>query len=200
MRINQSINCDASLEDSLRHSRHATSAAQEALDVLMIKYPLCQLAIDSTSAKPTPPPGGSATQDTPLPDAPATAPVATEDWKTVEGKATQRKKRNEEEDKKRAKEISDKPLMTKNGGQGKNSHQPRPTNTSAKKTWVDVVKNGAINVQIVLGNGNLGLTTPMKKRGERRGGAARRLMKKEEDRERGAKGRGNDSPEEITRR
>jgi hypothetical protein len=35
------------------HSRHATSTAQEALDALMIKYPPCQLAIASTSAKPT---------------------------------------------------------------------------------------------------------------------------------------------------
>jgi hypothetical protein len=38
----------------------------------------------------------------------------------------------------------------------------------AKKTWADVVKAGGINVQIVLGNGNLGLV-PQRKRGERRG-------------------------------
>jgi hypothetical protein len=35
---------------------------------------------------PAPPPGSPATQDTPLPNAPATAPVETEGWKTVEGK------------------------------------------------------------------------------------------------------------------
>jgi chromosome segregation ATPase len=115
---------DASLEHSLMHSCHAISTTQEALDALMIKYPLCQLAIDSTSAKPTPPPGSSATQDTPLPKAPTTAPAETEGWKTVEGKATQRKKRNEEANKKRAKETSDKPPTTKNSGRGKNSHQP----------------------------------------------------------------------------
>jgi hypothetical protein len=98
------------------HSRHATSATQEALDALMIKYSPRQLAIDSTSAKPTPPPGGPATQDTPLPDAPATAPMEMEGWMTVEGKATQRKKWNEEAEKKWAKEPSNKTLMTKNGG------------------------------------------------------------------------------------
>jgi hypothetical protein len=104
--------------------------------------------------------------------------MLTDSWNTVEGKATQRKKQNEEADKKRAKEMSDKPPTTNNSGRGKNSHQPRPTNTSAKKTWADVIKTGGINVQIVLGNGNLGLTTPTRMRGERRGGAARRLAKK----------------------
>jgi hypothetical protein len=67
-----------------------------------------------------------------------------------------------------------------NGGRGKSTHQHRTNIPSAKKTWAEVVKSGGINVQIVLGNGNLGLATPpMKKRGERRGGAARRLGSKE---------------------
>jgi hypothetical protein len=52
----------------------------------------------------------------------------------------------------------------------------------------------------VLGNGNLGLTTLMARRGDRRGGAAWRLAKKEEDGERGVKRRGNDSLEEIYHR
>jgi hypothetical protein len=68
---------------------------------------------------------------------------------------------------------------------------------SAKKTWAEVIKSGGINVQIVLGNGNLGLTTLTMKRGERRGGAARRLMKRGENGERGATGRGKGGPEEI---
>jgi hypothetical protein len=182
------------------HSCHATSAAQEALDALMIKYPPRQLAITSTSAKPIPPPGGLATQDIPLPNAPATAPMETKGWKTVEGKATQRKKKNEEVGKKWANEMSDKPLTTKNGGWGKNSHQPRPNNASTKKTWADVIKNGGINVQIVLGNGDLGLTTPTKMRGERRGGVAWRLAKRGVDGERGTTGRGKVGPEEITSR
>jgi hypothetical protein len=81
------------------------------------------------------------------------------------------------------------------GGRGKNSHQPRMTNTSAKKTWAEVVKSGGINVQIVLGNGNLALATPpMKKRGERRGGAARRLGRKEGVGERGEERRGKVGP------
>jgi hypothetical protein len=115
---------DASPKHSLMHSCHATSATQEALDALMIKYPPCPLTIASTSVKPIPPPSGPATQDTPLPDAPTTAPVETEGWKTVEIKGTQRKKKNEVVDRKWAKEMNDKPPTMKNGGRGKNSHQP----------------------------------------------------------------------------
>jgi hypothetical protein len=115
----------------------------------------------------------------------------------LEGKATQRKKWSEAGSKQRAMEMSDKPLRTKNGGRGKNSHQPRPNKTPAKKTWADVVKNGGINVQIVLGNGSLGLTTPTKMRGERRGGVAWRLAKSEVDGERGAVGRGKGGLEET---
>jgi hypothetical protein len=126
------------------HSCHATSAAQEALDALIIKYPPRQLAIASTSAKPMPPPDGPATQDIPLPDAATTAPVEMEGWKTVEGKATQRKKKNEEAGKKWVKEMGDKPPKTKNGGRGKNSHQPQPNNTSAKRTWADVTRTEAL--------------------------------------------------------
>jgi hypothetical protein len=78
---------DASPEHSLMHSCHATTATQEALNSLMIKYPPHQLATATTSATPTPPPDGPTTQDTPLPDTPATAPAEKEGWKTVEGKA-----------------------------------------------------------------------------------------------------------------
>jgi chromosome segregation ATPase len=56
-------NRDASPEQSMRHWHYATSAAQEVLDALRIKFPPCRLAIDSTSAKPSPPPGGPAMQD-----------------------------------------------------------------------------------------------------------------------------------------
>jgi hypothetical protein len=42
----------------------------------------------------------------------------------------------------------------------------------------------------VLGNGNLGLTIPVTRRGERRGGAAQRLAKRGEEGERGMVGRG----------
>jgi hypothetical protein len=115
----------------------------------------------------------------------------------VQGKATKRKKKNAEAVKKTGKEMDDKTPMTKNGGWGKNSHQPQLNTTSGKKTWVDVVKSGGINVQIVLGNGNLRLTTPRTKREERRGGAARRLMKRGGNGERGATGRGKGGLEEI---
>jgi hypothetical protein len=95
--------------------------------------------------------------------------LLTDGWKTVEGKATQRKKKNENTDKKWMTETSDKPPTLKNGGRGKNAHQPGANTTSTKKTWADVIRNVRINVQIVLGNSKLGLTTPTKKRGERRG-------------------------------
>jgi hypothetical protein len=178
------------------HSQHATSAAQDALDALMRKYPPRPLAITSTEAMTNPLPDSNAVQDTTLPDAPTTtAPAEKDGWKTVEGKAAQKKRRNEKADNKRATGTSDKPPTTKTGGRGKNSHQPRTTNTSAKKTWAEVVKSGGINVQIVLGNGNLGLATPpTKKRGERRGGAARRLGKKAGIGERGEEGRGAGGP------
>jgi hypothetical protein len=118
----------------------------------------------------------------------------------VEGKATQRKKKNAEADKTHATETNGKPPTTQNGGRAKKPHQPTKTNTPAKKTWGDVVRTGGINVQLVLGNGNLGLTTPMKTRGERRGGGAWRLVKRRVDGERGAMRRGKGGPEEITSR
>jgi hypothetical protein len=163
------------------HSQHATSAAQDALDALMRKYPPRPLAITSTEATTDPLPDGNAVQDTTLPDAPTTtAPAEKDGWQTVEGKAAQKKRRNEKAHNKWVTETSNKPPTTKTSGRGKTSHQPRTTNTSAKKTWAEVVKSGGINVQIVLGNGNLGLATPpTKKRGERRGGAACRLGRKE---------------------
>jgi hypothetical protein len=183
---------DASPEHSLMHSQHTTSAAQDALDALMCKYPPRPLAITSTKATTDPLPNSNAVTDTTLPDAPTTAAPAEKDgWKTVEGKAVQKKRRNEKADNKWATETSNKPPTTKTGGRGKNSDQPRTTNTSAKKTWAEVIKSGGINVQIVLGNGNLGLATPPpKKRGERSGGAARRLGRKEGVGERGEEIRG----------
>jgi hypothetical protein len=71
------------------------------------------------------------------------------------------------------------------------------TNTPPTKTWADVVKAGGINVQIVLGNSNLGLTTSTQKRGERHSGAAWRLAKRRDDGESGMMGRGKEGPEKI---
>jgi hypothetical protein len=150
------------------HSQHATSAAQDALDALMRKYPPCPLAITSTEVTTDPLPDSNAVQDTTLPDAPTTTALAENDgWRTVEGKATQKKRRNDKANNKRAATTANNTPTTKNGGRGKNTHQPRTNTPSAKKTWAEVVKSGGINVQIVLGNGNLGLTTPMTRRGER---------------------------------
>jgi hypothetical protein len=177
------------------HSQHATSAAQDALDGLMRKYPPKPLAITSTEATTDPLPNSHAVQDTTLPDAPTTTVPAEKDgWKTVEGKATQKKRRNDKADNKWVATTANNTPTTKNGGRGKNTHQPRTNTPSAKKTWAEVVKSGGINVQIVLGNGNLGLTTPTTRRGERRRGAARRLGKKAGVGERGEEGRGAGGP------
>jgi hypothetical protein len=183
---------DASPEHSLMDSQHATSAAQDALDALMRKYPPRPLAITSTETTTDPLPDGDAVQDTTLPDAPTTtAPAEKDGWKTVEGKAAQKKRRNDKADNKRAMETSNEPPTTKTGGRGKTTHQPRTNTPSVQKTWAEVVKSGGIDVQIVLGNGNLGLaTSPTQKRGERRGGAVRRLGRKEGVGERGEERRG----------
>jgi hypothetical protein len=192
--------CHASPEHSLMHSQHATSAAQDALDALIRKYPPCPLAITSTDVTTEPLPDSNAAQDTSLPDAPTTTALAAKDrWKTVEGKEARKKRRNEKADNKLAATTASKTPKTMTGGRGKNTHQPRMNTPSAKKTWAEVVKSGGINVQIVLGNGNLGLTTPMARRGERRWGVTWRLAKKEEDGERGVMRRGNDGLEETQR-
>jgi hypothetical protein len=151
----------------MMHSKHVTSAAQDALDALMIKYPPRPLAISSTEAKTDPLPDSPAVQDTTLPDAPTTTtPVDTDRWKTVEGKATQKRRRNDKADNKQATiTANNTPTMT-TGGRGKNTHQPRTNTPSTKKTWAEVIKSGGINVQIVLGNGNLGLTRPTARWGE----------------------------------
>jgi hypothetical protein len=145
------------------HSQHATSATQDALDALMCKYPPCPVAITLPEATTIPPPDSPAIQDTTLPNAPTTtAPVEKDGWKTMEGKAAQRKRRNDKADNKRDATTTNNTLRMKNGGRGKTTHQPQMNTPSATKTWAEVVKSGGINVQIVLGNGNLGLTTPVK--------------------------------------
>jgi hypothetical protein len=134
----------------------------------MCKYPPYPLAITSSEAKTDPLPDSTTIQDMTLPVAPTTtAPVERSGWKTMEGKATQKKRRNNKADNKWAViTVNNTPTM-KTGGRGKNTHQPRMNTRSAKKTWAEVVKSGGINIQIVLGNGDLGLTTPMARSGER---------------------------------
>jgi hypothetical protein len=162
---------DASPEHSMMHSKHATTAAQDALDALMIKYLPRPLAISSTNATTNPPPESPAAQDTTLPDAPTTAPAETAGWKTVGGKATQKKMESEKADNKQMTRTASHTHTTKNGGRGKNTHQPHKSSIPTKKTWAEVVRCGGINVQIVLGNGNLGPATSTVRRGERHGGA-----------------------------
>jgi hypothetical protein len=143
------------------HSKHATSTAQDALDALMIKYPPRPLAVTSTEATTDPLPESPAPQDTTLPDAPTTAPVGNKGWKIVQGQAMQRKRKSEKAGYKQTITTDTNTPTTKNSGRGKNTHQPRQKTPSAKKTWAQVMKSSGINVQIVLGNSNLGLAAPM---------------------------------------
>jgi hypothetical protein len=92
--------------------------------------------------------------------------------------------------------LHDKTPNNKHGGQCKKANQPTYTtgNHHAMKTWADVVKGGGIHLPIVLGNGNLG-TILAEGKGQRRGGAAWRLGKRNGLGERVAMERGKDSPE-----
>jgi hypothetical protein len=92
-----------------------------------------------------------------------------------------------------------------NGEWVKKNHQLTTKNYHDTKTWADIVQSGGINVQIVLGNGNLGqaiLVRMTGERRERRGGTTQRLRKRSgvgtgESGERGALGKGNVGPEVI---
>jgi hypothetical protein len=177
------------------HSKHATSTAQDTLDALMVRYPPRHLVITSTKVTTDPLPNSPAVQDTTLPNTPTTtAPAEDDGWKTVEGKAMQKKRRNDQADNKWAATSANNTPTMKNGGRGKNTHHPRMNTPSAKKTWAEVIKCGGINVQIVLGNGNLGLTTPTTTSGERQGGPPWSLGKKAGVGERGEEGRGMGDP------
>jgi hypothetical protein len=118
-------NRDASPEHGLMHWQHTTSTAQDALDALMRKYPPCPLVITSTKVTTDPLPDSNAAQDTNLPDAPTTtAPAEKDGWKTVKGKAVQKKRRNDKADNKRAATTANNTPTTKTGGRGKNTHLP----------------------------------------------------------------------------
>jgi hypothetical protein len=110
-----------------------------------------------------------------------------------------------EVDNTRMETAHEKTLMKQNGEWVKKNHQPMMKNYHDMKAWADVVQSGGINIQILLGNGNLGQATPVRmtgERGERRWGTTRRLRKRSragigESGERGALGRGNVGPEVI---
>jgi hypothetical protein len=184
---------EASPVHSLMHSRHATTAAQEELDALANKSsPSSLTTMPTAAAQPTPTtaaeptPKTSAEPDVPLPDAPAAAPVATEEWRIARGKAARRKAKAAEAKKKWTATLRDETPNKTNGGRGKKAHQPRNNtgNHRAAETWADVVRRGGINVQIVLGKGNLRTTKPETGKKERRDGArdgaAHRLGRKRE--------------------
>jgi hypothetical protein len=174
-------------EYSLMHSQHVTSTAQDTLDAVMHKYPPRPLMITLTEVRTNPLPDSNAIQDTTVPNTPTTTTLEEKDgWQTVEAKAVQKKRRNNKANNKWAMTNTNYTPKTTNGGSGENTYKPWINTPSAKKTWAEVIKSGGINVQIVLGNSNLGFAIPpIKKRGERGGGAACRLGRKEGAGERG---------------
>jgi hypothetical protein len=135
------------------HSQHATTTAQDALNTLIYKYPPHPLVITLTKVITNPYPNSNAVQDTTLPDNPTTTTLVVKDrWKTVDGKEVWKKRRNKKANNKlAAKTVSNIPKV-KTGGREKNTHQPKPTTPSVKKTSAEVIKSRGINVQIVLGN------------------------------------------------
>jgi hypothetical protein len=178
------------------NSRHAITAAQEELDALANKSsPRSLTTMPTTAVQPTPKssarqptPKTSTEPDAPLSDVPATAPVATEEWRIAMGKATRRKaKAAAAKQKWTGIPCDDTPNKT-NGGRGKKAHQLTTNHHRDARTWADVVRSGGINVQIVLGNGNLGTIQPETGKKERRDGArdgaARWLGRKREGGER----------------
>jgi hypothetical protein len=147
----------------------------------------------------------NAEPDVPLPDETATAPEAEKGWRTTTSKAMRWKTKAAEADNTRTETAPEKTPTKQNGKRVKKNHQPTTKNYRDAKTWADVVRSRGINVQIVLGNGNLGQATLVRitgERGERRGGTTQRLRKRSgagtgESGESGALGRGNVVPEVI---
>jgi hypothetical protein len=143
------------------HSRHATTAAQEELDTLANRSsPRSLTRVLTAATQPTPKTSTeptlktSAKPDALLPDAPAAAPLATEEWRIATGKAARWKAKAAEAKKKwTATPHNETPKKT-NGGWGKKAQQLRNNtgNHHAAETWADVVRRGGINVQIVLGH------------------------------------------------
>jgi hypothetical protein len=178
------------------HSRHATTATQEELDALANKSsPRSLTTMPTTAVQPTPKSSAAhptlktpTEPDVPLPATPAAAPVATEECRIAMGTAARWKAKAAEAKRKWMARPRDKTPNDTNGGRGKKAHQPTTNHHRDARTWADVVRSGRINVQIVLGNGNLGTTqleTGKKERRDRvRDGTARRLGRKREGGER----------------
>jgi hypothetical protein len=195
---------DVSPTYGLMHSRHAATAAQDALDAhtwqcapYLTTQPLTTIPPHTLTMNAEP--------DVPLSDETAAAPEAKKGWWTATSKATQWKMKAAKADNTRTETVHEKTPMKQNGERVNKNHQPMMKNYHDTKTWADVVRSGGINIQIVLGNGNLGQATPVRmtgERGERRAGTTWRLRKRNgagtgESGERGALGRGNVGPEVI---
>jgi hypothetical protein len=109
----------------------------------------------------------NAEPNVPLPDETAAAPEAEKGWKTATRKATRWKMKAAEADNMRMETAREKTPTKQHGEWVKKNHQPTTSNYCDAKTWADVVWSGGINVQIVLGNGNLGQATPVRMIAER---------------------------------
>jgi hypothetical protein len=184
------------------HSRHTTNAAQEVLDTLALGSspgPITQILTEATN----PTPMTTTKPNMPPTNVGTTALESTKEWRIVTGKGARRKGKGIGSETQWTAQLRNETPMKQHGAQGKKPHQPMTKHHREKKTWADVVRSGGINVQIVLGNSNLGQATPVKltgQRGERRGGTIGGWRQRggagRGDRgERGPMGRGNAGPE-----
>jgi hypothetical protein len=155
---------DSSPTHAVIHSRHAATATQDALNVCTRQCTPCPTAEPLTitlSSTPT----MNAEPDAPLPDETAAALEAEKAWKTATRKAMRWKTKAAEADNTRMETAREKTPTKQNGERVKKTDQPMTSNYHDAKIWVDVVRSGGINVQIVLGNGNLGQATLLRMTG-----------------------------------
>jgi hypothetical protein len=71
-------------------------------------------------------------------------------------KTMQQRMKAAEVDNMRMEMAHEKTPTKQNGEWVKKNHQPMLKNYHDAKTWANVIRSGGINIQIVLGNGNLG--------------------------------------------
>jgi hypothetical protein len=103
-----------------------------------------------------PTPTTNAKPNAPLCHVTAAALEAEKEWRTAESKATRPKVKAAMGDKRRMEMVRETSLMKQNGEPGMKPYQLMTNDRYDGRTWADVIWSGGINVQIVLGNGNLG--------------------------------------------
>jgi hypothetical protein len=109
------------------HSHHASTAAQDALDMLIPQCAPCWNAILLTIELP-PPLTTNAEPNVPLPNMTSAALVAMEEWRTMTSKAMQWKMKAADANKRSTAEAGANTPTIQNGRWGKKSYQPTKNN------------------------------------------------------------------------